>query len=118
MPHHLVCLLVLPEMSTEMVTPIYWLGRTNTTTAPPTKGQHLPGMARNLALGTRVILLPTRTGWLRANQSVRFFALLLGSAGDVNDDGYDDVLVSSWEHDHPTADEGAVFLWYGSGGRH
>ncbi len=58
---------------------------------------------------------PANADWMaESNQSVRFFALLLGSAGDVNDDGYDDVLVSSWEHDHPTADEGAVFLWYGS----
>ncbi len=58
---------------------------------------------------------PSNADWMaESNQTVRFFALLLGSAGDVNDDGYDDVLVSSWEHDHPTADEGAVFLWYGS----
>ena len=58
---------------------------------------------------------PSNADWMtESNQSVRYFALQLGSAGDVNDDGYDDVLVSSWEHDHPTANEGAVFLWYGS----
>jgi hypothetical protein len=58
---------------------------------------------------------PANADWMtESNQTVRYFALMLGSAGDVNGDGYDDVLVSSWEHDHPTADEGVVFLWYGS----
>ncbi len=58
---------------------------------------------------------PTNAEWMaESNQTVRYFALFLGSAGDVNDDGYDDVLISSPEHDYPTANEGVVFLWYGS----
>jgi len=57
--------------------------------------------------------------WMaESNQVTLAFALFLGTAGDVNDDGYDDVVISSHVHDHPTFDEGAVFLWYGSGRRH
>ena len=60
---------------------------------------------------------PANADWMAdSNQTVRYFASFLGSAGDVNDDGYDDVLISSPEHDYPTANEGAVFLWYGSEG--
>lgn len=38
----------------------------------------------------------------------------VGSAGDVNGDGYDDFLAGSNLYDNPEEDEGAVFLWYGS----
>lgn len=38
----------------------------------------------------------------------------VGTAGDVNGDGYDDFIVGSNLYDSPDADEGAVFLWYGS----
>ena len=58
---------------------------------------------------------PANADWMaESNQSTRSFSYFLGSAGDVNDDGYDDVLISSWEYDNPTFDEGAMFLWYGS----
>jgi hypothetical protein len=35
-------------------------------------------------------------------------------AGDVNGDGYDDVLVGAYNYDHPEVDEGVVFLYLGS----
>lgn len=58
---------------------------------------------------------PASADWMaESNQSTRGFASFLGSAGDVNDDGYDDVVISSTEYDNPTFDEGAVFLWYGT----
>ncbi len=34
-------------------------------------------------------------------------------AGDVNGDGYDDVLVGAYLYDHPESNEGAVFLFAG-----
>jgi hypothetical protein len=34
-------------------------------------------------------------------------------AGDVNHDGYADVLVGAYNYDHPEVDEGAVFLYLG-----
>jgi len=38
----------------------------------------------------------------------------VATAGDVNDDGYDDVLVDTWLYDNDEVDEGAVFLYLGS----
>lgn len=58
---------------------------------------------------------PANADWMaESNQSTRYFALFLGSAGDVNGDSYGDVLISSTEYNHPTANEGVVFFWYGS----
>ncbi|MDD2522727.1 MAG: integrin alpha [Anaerolineaceae bacterium] len=58
---------------------------------------------------------PAGPDWMaESNQSTRFFSYFLGNAGDVNDDGYDDVVISSFEYSHPSAAEGVVFLWYGS----
>jgi hypothetical protein len=37
-----------------------------------------------------------------------------GRAGDVNGDGYDDLIVGAPKYDHPETEEGAAFLWYGS----
>src|SRR5512143_293140 len=34
-------------------------------------------------------------------------------AGDVNGDGYDDLIVGSYAYDRPEVDEGAVFLYLG-----
>jgi hypothetical protein len=39
---------------------------------------------------------------------------VVASAGDVNGDGYDDVLVGLPTLDDPQVDEGAVYLYYGS----
>jgi len=38
----------------------------------------------------------------------------VASAGDVNGDGYADVIVGAWRYDAPTSSEGAAFVWYGS----
>jgi len=38
----------------------------------------------------------------------------VASAGDVNRDGYEDILVGADLYDHTTSDEGRVFLFYGS----
>jgi hypothetical protein len=38
----------------------------------------------------------------------------VGTAGDVDGDGYDDLLVAAFRYDNPEENEGGVFLWYGS----
>ena len=43
-----------------------------------------------------------------------FFGETVGSAGDVNGDGYDDVLIGFPNYDGGHPDEGAVFVYYGS----
>ncbi|MBN1815159.1 MAG: FG-GAP repeat protein [Anaerolineae bacterium] len=39
---------------------------------------------------------------------------IVSTAGDVNGDGYDDVMVSMQNYDNVNSDEGAVYVWYGS----
>ena len=38
----------------------------------------------------------------------------VGAAGDVNGDGYDDVIVGAWQYDAGETDEGAAFIFHGS----
>lgn len=38
-----------------------------------------------------------------------------GTAGDINGDGYDEFMIGSLLYDNPEINEGAVFMWYGSG---
>jgi hypothetical protein len=61
---------------------------------------------------------PANADWMaESNQTTRFFGETLGTPGDVNDDGYDDVVISSREYNvTPGAVEGALFLWLGSAG--
>jgi hypothetical protein len=42
------------------------------------------------------------------------FGFSVGAAGDVNGDGYDDVVVGSWLYDNGQGDEGRAFLYLGS----
>jgi hypothetical protein len=43
-----------------------------------------------------------------------FFGGPVSTAGDINGDGYDDVMISMVNYDNTQTDEGAVFVWYGS----
>ncbi|MBL0127502.1 MAG: FG-GAP repeat protein [Flavobacteriales bacterium] len=53
---------------------------------------------------------------LQADQVSAVFGYSVGTAGDVNGDGYSDLLVgaSSWESDASTNEEGGVFVYHGS----
>ncbi|ACT94361.1 FG-GAP-like repeat-containing protein [Dyadobacter fermentans] len=51
---------------------------------------------------------------LKNNQTQSSFGWTVSSAGDVNGDGYDDVLVGDPNHDK-VLDEGAIFIYHGSG---
>ncbi len=52
---------------------------------------------------------------LESNQASAYFGNSVASAEDVNRDGYSDVLVGAYLYDNGQTDEGAVFLYYGSG---
>ena len=41
------------------------------------------------------------------------FGYSVSAAGDVNGDGYDDLLIGARRYDNPATDEGAAFLYYG-----
>lgn len=49
-----------------------------------------------------------------SDQTNTYFGLRVGTAGDVNGDGYDEVIVAAPVYDNPTLNEGAIFVWDGS----
>jgi hypothetical protein len=60
-------------------------------------------------------LLGTTPAWTaEVNQGDAFLGFSVAGAGDVNNDGYDDVIVGAEGFDNGELDEGAAFLYYGS----
>ncbi|MDY7033305.1 MAG: integrin alpha [Thermodesulfobacteriota bacterium] len=59
-------------------------------------------------------LLTTPTWTAEANQPNSGFGYSVCTAGDVNGDGYDDVIIGARKYDNGETDEGMVFLYYGS----
>lgn len=51
---------------------------------------------------------------LQIPQSGAHFGHSVASAGDVNGDGYSDILIGAPDYDNGQEDEGAVFLYFGS----
>ena len=50
-----------------------------------------------------------------ANQANAYFGYSVSSAGDVNSDGYSDVIIGAWFYDDgPNTNEGRAFVYYGS----
>ena len=49
-----------------------------------------------------------------SNQATANLGYSVASAGDVNGDNYDDIIVGAYKYDNGQTDEGAVFVWYGS----
>jgi hypothetical protein len=47
-------------------------------------------------------------------QELEYYARSLGTAGDVNGDGYADVIVGSWNYDDEFTNEGAAYVYHGS----
>jgi hypothetical protein len=61
--------------------------------------------------------LSTTPGWTaESNQDGALFGSSVSTAGDVNGDGYADIIVGAYVYDNGEADEGGVFLYYGNGG--
>ena len=44
-----------------------------------------------------------------------FFGNSVATGGDVNGDGYSDVIIGAWLYDNGQTDEGRAFLYLGSG---
>ncbi|HNA56702.1 MAG TPA: FG-GAP-like repeat-containing protein, partial [Chitinophagales bacterium] len=51
---------------------------------------------------------------LEGNQTSAYFGSAVSSAGDVNNDGYDDIIVAANGWTDVQSDEGAIFIYHGS----
>ncbi len=51
---------------------------------------------------------------LESDQAKSLFGFSVAGAGDVNGDGYADVIIGAWRYDAGETDEGAAFIFYGS----
>jgi hypothetical protein len=68
------------------------------------------GSAAGIANGTPA----TAQTRLEGNQAGAEMGVNVGGAGDVNGDGYADVIVGAWHYDAGETDEGAAFVFHGS----
>jgi hypothetical protein len=59
--------------------------------------------------------LESNQSWDGITGSPAFFGASVASAGDVNGDGYADVIVGAPAYDNGTTDEGAAFVYLGGG---
>ena len=65
--------------------------------------------------GSRPVGTPANADWLVvSDQPGAYFGTRVGTAGDVNGDGYDEVVVGAYRYDNGQTDEGVLFLWQGS----
>ncbi len=59
----------------------------------------------------------TAPGWvIETNQALAWFGRTIAGAGDVNGDGFEEILVGAPGYDNGQADEGAIFLFFGHEG--
>jgi len=81
--------------------------------APHTdNGQAGEGMAF-LYLGSPWGLSPAANWLVESNQLYAWFGAVVGSAGDVDADGYDDIFIGAYLYETDQPDEGAVFVFRG-----
>ena len=59
-------------------------------------------------------LSPNATWIAESDQAEAYFGGSVSTAGDVNGDGYADVIVGAWWYDNGEIDEGRVFVYHGS----
>ena len=59
-------------------------------------------------------IIGTAATLLESNQDRAYFGHSVSGAGDVNGDGYDDVIVGSLWYDNGQSDEGMAFVYHGS----
>ncbi|MDR6808336.1 hypothetical protein J2Y45_005314 [Dyadobacter sp. BE34] len=76
------------------------------------KGQVNEGAAF-IYQGSQNGLNATPVSIMESNQVDAWLGSAVAPAGDVNGDGFSDVLVGSYAFDHGQTDEGSVFIWYG-----
>jgi hypothetical protein len=65
-------------------------------------------------LGSAVGLVTTPAWTAEGNQASALFGYSVGSAGDVNGDGFSDIIVGAHLHDNGETDEGRAYVYLGS----
>ncbi len=61
--------------------------------------------------------LASSAAWTaESDQAAAYFGWSVAGAGDINGDGYGDVVVGAYAYDNGSTDEGAAFAFYGSSG--
>jgi hypothetical protein len=78
-----------------------------------TEGQDHEGAAY-VYYGSETGLSPAASWFYASDQADAHLGSAVGTAGDVNGDGYSDIVVGSPMYDAGQTDEGVVFLFYGS----
>ncbi|PSL25678.1 FG-GAP-like repeat-containing protein [Dyadobacter jiangsuensis] len=78
-----------------------------------TNGQNNEGVARVYYGSSNGIASPFNT-LIEVNQAEAAFGTSVASAGDVNGDGYDDVIVGAPYYDDAVANGGGVWIFHGS----
>ncbi len=63
--------------------------------------------------GSATGLSPTHDWTAESNQANAQFGSSVATAGDVNDDGYADVIVGAHSYDNPESNEGSAFIYHG-----
>src|SRR5206468_11287265 len=69
-----------------------------------------------LYLGSASGLSTTPAWTAESNQATAYFGYAAAGAGDVNGDGFADVIVGAYQFDDPQTNEGKVDLYYGNAG--
>jgi hypothetical protein len=64
--------------------------------------------------GSATGISTTSVTLIEGNQASAAMGISVGSAGDVNGDGYSDVIVGAYQYDNGETNEGAAFLYHGS----
>ena len=66
--------------------------------------------------GSEMGLAPSAGWFAESDQDLSNYGIAVSAAGDVNGDGYSDVLVGANAYDNGQGNEGSAFLYYGNGG--
>ena len=78
-----------------------------------TNGQNNEGAAF-VYHGSATGINTTATATVESNQTNAFMGVSVAGAGDVNADGYSDIIVGAYFYDNGNTDEGAAFVYHGS----
>jgi hypothetical protein len=67
-----------------------------------------------ITIRTRITTLPSSANWIdESDQDYALLGFAVSAAGDVNGDGYGDVIVGAPKYDRGQTEEGVVFLYTG-----